>query len=217
MKKSILLFTTSILFIFALYIPCKAQKTNSPQFGVKGGVNFSNLYTSDAETNKMMAGFNVGLFSKMPLTDNIAFQPELYFTTKGAEVTYNNAFVDGTARFKLNYIEMPLLFVINVTENFNIHAGPYAAYLISGKVKNESNIHLFDFEENINADDYNRIDAGIAAGACFDFRSVSFGARYSYGLTKVGKEKTFLGTTYTFPDANNGVLNLYMAIPLTGR
>lgn len=217
MKKSILLLTTSMLLILALHTPCTAQKTNAPQFGAKGGVNFSNLYTSDAETNKMMTGFNVGLYSKLPLTDNIAFQPELYFTTKGAEVTYNNTFVDGTARYKLNYIEMPLLFVINVAQNFNIQAGPYAAYLISGKVKNESNINLFDFEENINADDYNRIDAGIAAGAGFDFRSVSFGARYSYGLTKVGKEKTFMGTPYTFPDANNGVLSLYMAIPLSGR
>lgn len=214
MKKSIILITASMLLSLTSFMPCKAQNTNATQFGIKGGVNFSNLYTKDAEKDKMMAGFNVGLFSKLPISNSLSFQPELYFTTKGAEVTYNNIFVDGTARFKLNYIEMPLLFVINVTDNFSLHAGPYAAYLISGNVKNESNVNLFDFEENINADDYNRFDAGIAAGASIDFRSVSFGARYTYGLTKVGKEKTFMGTTYTFPDANNAVLSFYASVPL---
>lgn len=39
--------------------------------------------------------------------------------------------------------------------------GPYAAYLISGKAKNESNINLFDFEENLHTDDYNKFDLGI--------------------------------------------------------
>lgn len=214
MKKLIIHIISAVLLVLTLNIPGKTQETNSPQFGIKGGVNFSNLYTKDAESNNAMVGFNVGIFSKIPISGNFAFQPEIYFTTKGAEVTYNNTFVDGTASFKLNYIEMPLLFSISVTDNFSINAGPYAAYLVSGNVKNKSNVTLFDFEENINTEDYNRIDAGIAGGASLDFRSVSFGARYSYGLNKVGKEKTFLGTTYTFPDANNGVLSFYIQIPL---
>jgi hypothetical protein len=40
--------------------------------------------------------------------------------------------MNGTAQFKLNY-RVPLLLVVNLTQNLNIHAGPYAAYLISGK------------------------------------------------------------------------------------
>ena len=214
MKKSITLIATILLLICTLYTPGKAQKTNAPRFGIKGGANFSTLFTKNSENNKSIAGFNVGLFSKLPLTETFAFQPELYFTTKGGEVTYNNTFVNGTARFILNYIEMPLLLVIHITDNVNIQAGPYAAYLVSGKVKNESNVNLFDFADNINTDDYNKFDAGVTAGASIDFRTVSFGARYSYGLTTVGKEKSFSGTTYTFPDANNGVLNFYMAVPL---
>lgn len=214
MRKSIILIIASMLLSLILFMPCNAQNTNPTQFGVKGGVNFSNLYTNDAEKDKMLTGFNVGIFSKLPISGFFAFQPELLFTTKGSEVTYNNTFVNGIARFKLNYIEMPLLLVINVTDNFSLHVGPYAAYLVSGSVKNESSANQFNFEDNINMDDYNRFDLGIAAGASIDFRSVSFGARYTYGLTKVGKEKTFLGTTYTFPDANNGVLSLYAQVPL---
>ena len=207
----------SMAMIFASYAPCGAQTAQSgaeTQFGIKGGVNFSHLYTEDAEDSKGLAGFHAGLFAKVPLASMLAFQPEIYFTTKGSEVTYDNAFVNGIARYKLNYIEVPLLLAINITDNFNIHAGPYVAYLLSGKTTNESNVTLFDFEENLDVNDYNRIDAGLAAGAGLDFKSVSFGARYNYGLTTVGKERTFLGTTYTFPDAVNGVLTFYMAVPL---
>jgi hypothetical protein len=214
MKKSIILITATILLSFTASFSAKSQNSNPTQFGIKGGVNFSNLYANDSEKDKMLTGFNVGIFSKLPFSGFFAFQPELLFTTKGAEITYDNTFVNGIARFRLNYIEMPLLFVVNITDNFSIHAGPYAAYLVSGDVKNESSVDQFNFEDNINVDDYNRFDAGIAAGASIDFRSVSFGARYTYGLTKVGKEKTYLGTTYTFPDANNGVLSFYASVPL---
>jgi hypothetical protein len=214
MKKSIILLSASMLLVLTMNISGKAQNTDSPKVGIKGGVNFSNLYTDDAENNKMMLGFHAGLFAKLPISNNIAFQPEAYFTTKGAEVTYNNDFVNGTARFNLNYIEVPVLLVVNITDNFDISIGPYAGYLVSGKVKNSSNIDLFNFEDNINADDYNRFEVGFAAGAGFDLKLLSIGARYTYGFTKVGKERSYMGTTYTFPNANNGVLSVYASIPL---
>jgi len=215
MKKSLITIAASLLLVGTLYTPLQAQvNKNISRVGIKGGINFSSLYTEDSKDSKMLAGFNLGLFSKVPITQHVAFQPELYFTTKGAEVSYNNAFVDGIARFKLNYIELPVLLAINVTDNFNIHAGPYAAYLLSGKVTNESNVNLFDFEDNINSDDFNRFDVGIAVGAGLDFGSLGIGVRYNYGFTTVGKERSFLGTTYTFPDAKNGVLNFYAAISI---
>jgi hypothetical protein len=215
MKKTIIAIAASILILCAMYVPVQGQVNKDiARVGFKGGINFSSLNTEDSQDSKMLAGFNVGLFGKVPITQKVAFQPELYFTTKGAEVTYNNTFVDGIARFKLNYIELPVLLAINVTDNFNIHTGLYASYLVSGKVKNESNVNLFDFEENIEADDYNRFDVGFAVGAGIDFGSLGIGVRYNYGLTTVGKERSFLGTTYTFPDAKNGVLNIYAAISL---
>lgn len=215
MKKSIITIAASFFVLCALSVSVQAQVNKDlPRLGIKGGVNFSSLYTQDSYDTKMLTGFNIGLFSKVPITQHIALQPEFYFTTKGAEVTYNNTFVDGIARFKLNYLELPLLLAINVTDNFNIHAGPYAAYLLSGKVSNESNVNVFDFEENVNSDDFNRVDVGLAVGAGVDVGSLGIGVRYNYGLSTVGKEKSFLGTTYTFPDAKNGVLNFYVALAI---
>jgi hypothetical protein len=182
---------------------------NVSKFGVKGGVNFSNLYTDDVDDNNMLTGFNVGFFAKLPIANNIALQPEISYTGKGAELVYNNAFVSGTAQFKLDYIEVPLLLVVNVTKNFNIHAGPYAAYMVSAKTTNKSDSGSYNFEDNIDTDDFNKFDAGLAGGVGIDLEPVSFGVRYNYGLTKIGKEDS--STSFSSPDAKNSVLSFYAA------
>ncbi len=182
---------------------------NVSKIGVKGGVNFSNLYTEDVDDNNMLTGFNVGLFAKLPIANYLALQPEISYTGKGAELVYNNAFVSGTAQFKLDYIEVPLLLVVNVTKNFNIHAGPYAAFLVSAKTTNKSDDGSYNFEDNIDTDDFNKFDAGLAGGVGIDLEPVSFGVRYNYGLTKIGKEDS--STSFSSPDAKNSVLSFYAA------
>jgi hypothetical protein len=197
----------ALVLSFMGYTNANAQ-SNVTKFGVKGGVNFSNLYTDNADDENVLTGFNIGLFAKVPVTNSISIQPEVYYTGKGAEVTYSTP-VNGTAQFKLNYIEVPVLLVANVTKNFNVQVGPYAGYLISGKTTNKSSGGTYNFEDNIDTDDFNKIDAGVAAGLGLDLETVSFGVRYNYGLTKVGKENP--STNQTYPDAKNSVLSVYGA------
>ncbi len=217
MKKTTIPAFMSIILVLITFTTVQAkeyQGTGSTRFGLKAGVNFSGIINSEAENTQSLTGFNVGVFSKMHVTKHISIQPELYFTIKGAEVTYNTLLVDGTARFHLNYIEFPLLLVVNLTNNVNVHAGPYAAYLISGIAKNESTVNLFNFEQNIDSNDYNRFDAGLAIGAGLDLGGFSLGVRYNYGMTNIGKEKTFLGITYKVPDGTNSVASCYVSISL---
>lgn len=200
------------LFLTASFGMLHAQDNNvNTEFGVKGGFNMSNLYTDDADDENILYGFNAGVYATLPISDFIAIQPELLFTTKGAEIEYDNAFATGTGKFKLNYIELPLLVRVNITKNFNVHAGGYASYLVSSKVTGDGD---FDFEEEVDTDDLNKFDAGIAAGIGVDFNPISIGLRYNYGLTTVGKERTFAGNTYTFPDAKNSNLSLYLSYKL---
>ena len=151
----------------------------------------------------------IGFFAKLPLAENIALQPEISYTGKGAELVYSNALVSGTAQFRLDYIELPLLLVVNVTKNFNIHAGPYAAYMVSAKTTNKSDSGSYNFEDNIDTNDFNRFDAGLAGGVGIDLEAISFGVRYNYGLTKIGKEDSSTG--FSSPDAKNSVLSVYAA------
>lgn len=200
------------LFISASFGMLHAQDNNvNTEFGVKGGFNMSNLYSNDANDDNVLYGFNAGVYATLPISDFIAIQPEILFTTKGAELDYNNAFATGNAKFKLNYIEVPLLVRVNITKNFNVHAGGYASYLVSSKVTGDGDIN---FDQEIDTDDLNKFDAGLSAGVGVDFNPVSIGLRYNYGLTTVGKERTLAGTTYTFPDAKNSNLTLYLSYKL---
>ncbi|SHH19168.1 porin family protein [Flavobacterium defluvii] len=203
------------LFISASFGMLHAQDNNvNTEFGVKGGFNMSNLISDgDNEPNdeNILYGFNAGVYATLPISDFVAIQPEILFTTKGSELEYNNAFASGNAKFRLNYIEVPLLVRVNITKNFNVHAGGYASYLVSSKVTGDG---TFNFNEDIDTDDLNKFDAGVSAGVGVDFNPISIGLRYNYGLTTVGKERTVAGTTYTFPDAKNSNLTLYLSYKL---
>ncbi|MCC9019150.1 porin family protein [Flavobacterium lipolyticum] len=200
------------LFLIASFGMLHAQNTNAnPEYGIKGGFNMSNLYSSDANDENILYGFNAGLYATLPVSDFIAIQPEILFTTKGAKLEFNNALASGDSKFRLNYIEVPLLVRVNITRNFNVHAGGYASYLVSSKVTGRGD---FNFEQEIDTDDLNKFDAGLSAGVGVDFDPISIGLRYNYGLTTIGKERTVAGTTYTFPDAKNSNLSLYLSYKL---
>lgn len=112
MKKLKSILALALLTSFSQVAFSQTTDSAKLKFGVKGGVNFSNLYTEDVDDNNVLAGFNLGLFARLPITQTFAIQPELSYTTKGAELEYNNAFVNGTSTFKLNYLELPVLLVI---------------------------------------------------------------------------------------------------------
>ncbi|WP_374549979.1 porin family protein [Flavobacterium sp.] len=188
--------------------------SRNPEIGIKGGLNITNLYTEEVDDNNLLTSFNAGLYTNIPISNSLSVQPEFLFYRKGAELVYDNAFVSGTARFKLNYLEIPVLLKANISKNFNIHFGPYFSYLIDGKVTNESSSSSFDFENDLSNDDFNKFDYGLAAGIGLDFSSTSIGLRYDYGLSTVGKERNFAGTTYTFPDGKNSALSLYISFKL---
>lgn len=202
MKKSKKLIFASIALGLLSITGIQAQDKTAA-FGFKGGLNFSNLYTDTVDDNNILTGFNAGLYAKLPITNSIAIQPEINYTTKGSELVTNNT----VSQFKINYIEVPVLLVANITDNFNIHVGPYAAYLINGKRTFDSN--FISGENVLDTNDFNKFDAGISGGIGIDLDIVNFGVRYNYGLTRIGKEGEFLSS-----DAKNSVLNMYVGLRL---
>lgn len=206
MKNSNKIFFASLVLSFMSFTSAQAQE-KTPSYGFKGGLNFSNFYIDNVDDSNMLAGFNAGLYAKFPVTNSIAIQPEINYTTKGSEQIYDNGVVQGTSKFNINYIEVPVLLVANITDNFNVHVGPYAAYMVSGKTKNDSNFG--SSESELDTDDFNKLDAGISGGLGLDFDVVNFGVRYNYGLTKIGKDNSF-----TSSDAKNSVFNVYVGLRL---
>jgi len=197
-------------------LPCKSQIEKSTQYGLLIGMNLSDFYTKDAISN-LNAGFFTGGFLRIALTNTIAIEPELYLSTKGTSVVYNSLLVVNNANLNLTYLEIPVIGVFKVTQLINFQVGPYISYLIATQIKNVSNINLFNFEQNLNIDNYNRLDAGAVIGIGLDVKSITMGIRYNLGLVSVGKNQQFLGLSYNMENARNGVLNFYLAIGLNQK
>ncbi|WP_456314955.1 outer membrane beta-barrel protein [Pseudomonas shirazensis] len=57
-----------------------AQET---RFGVKGGLNLSNIVGGDVDGTKSLVGFHVGGLAEIKITDKFAIQPELLYSAQG--------------------------------------------------------------------------------------------------------------------------------------
>jgi hypothetical protein len=168
--------------------------TLTAKFGIKGGFNLTSLYVNDVSSEHMKAGWNAGIFAKLPVTKGFSIQPELLYSVKGAQETYNNILQgSGVYRFNLNYIELPVLAVVNLTKNFNINAGGYAAYLVSANVKDVNNDGTIEGATNLDAGNFKRWDFGLVGGLGFDVGAFTLGARYNYGLTHIGNSGSLSG------------------------
>ena len=84
------------------------EKGLTTKFGIKGGLNLTNFSSDNFSDNHLKAGFNAGVFAKIPVTEGFSIQPELLYSLKGAKSDYNN-FIQGSGeyRFNLGYVELP--------------------------------------------------------------------------------------------------------------
>jgi len=217
MEKWIVRHLVLFLFLNVAVSYCKAEDDNPMEIGLKFGFNISNLYTTDSSTSDISMGMNTGAFIKMPISTTLAIQPELCLTVKGSTIRFNSANLDGTVRFELTYLEIPVLLVLKSTKHLNFQVGPYLSYLMNANVRNVRDIHLFDYEQNLNLYQFRRFDTGLIIGAALVVHSITVNVRYSYGFIKVGKEQVISGNSYTIPNTNNGVLSVHMSIPIYFR
>jgi hypothetical protein len=211
--KAILLATACIAF-GAISQPLSAQEQGrrlTPTFGIKGGVNLSNLYVNNATDENMKVGANAGIYAKLPVARGFSIQPEFAYSMKGAQETYNNVFGNGTYRFNLDYLEVPVAAVINVAPNFNIHAGPYVAFLLSAKVKDVDAKGNINGVTQLNTSNFNSTDYGLFGGVGFDIGNTTLGARYTRGFQEIGKSGLSGNITQ---DSKNSVLTFYIGFGL---
>ena len=174
--------------------------------GLKGGVNFTNLYVDDVDDENMKVGFNAGLYYRNDITENFAIQPEFLFTRKGSEIHYDGFLGQGKYRFNLNYLEVPVLAVVKLGP-INLHAGPYLGFLIGANVKDVDDNGNINEVEELDRDDFNTLDAGISGGVGFDFPSGMIGLRYNYGFMEIGDDGVAGQAT---ENSKNSALQLYL-------
>lgn len=166
MKKVLL---TVSVFCFATVVAF-AQMSG----GAKAGLNLANIGGDDAGDTDMRVGFHVGGYLNFGISDAFSIQPELLFNSVGTKFTDG----DGDVSYALNYISVPVMFKYNVTETFNIQAGPQLGILASAKAK-------FDGGDADIKDQFKSTDFGFNLGLGLDFGKFNAAARYSLGLSSI--------------------------------
>ena len=154
-----------------------AQILPSIQFGLKGGANFSNIKDIDLKSSSR-SGYLVGVWARMGGA-GMHFQPELYLTSKGAELS-NNGKVD---RMDFTTLDLPLLLGTRVGLGpiaGRIQVGPVISFVMD---KNDS------FLENISAvgdfKDYKNQTISLTAGVGLDISKLRADLRYEHGVSDV--------------------------------
>lgn len=105
------------------------------QFGMKAGINFSNVYDSKGEQFNAdgKIGAAGGVFISIPLGKYLGIQPEILFSQKGFKATGSLLGSNYTFTRTTNYIDIPLLLAIKPTSVITILAGPQYSYLMKQK------------------------------------------------------------------------------------
>jgi opacity protein-like surface antigen len=187
MKKIFLSFVAVFYFIIA-QAQTNDDKSNSPCFGVKGGVNIANFMGDDAGSSKSFIGFNVGLFAEFKLSQKLYIQPELLYSGQGAKEDLTIEGINFDATLKVNYINIPVMFKYYVVNDLSLEVGPYVGFLTSAKVKVESS---FGSDTEDAKDFFKSTDFGIGIGFNYDVTQAIFlNARYSAGLAQIGDTDT---------------------------
>lgn len=179
-----------ILFPVILLLSLQAGAQNF-QPGIKGGVNISNFHGGDfgdIET-KALVGFHAGGFFRFRF-GNLALQPELLFSTQGAQFESAGEDID----YKVSYVNVPILLQFYTNGGFFVEAGPQVGFKVSEDIPDQT---IKDFAKST--------DLSIAAGLGYQSSiGLGIGARYNIGVSKVGD----FDSNNIDPDFRNGVIML---------
>lgn len=163
MKKAFSLLIIIVLSVNMLH----AQKNELLQLGLKAGINYANYTGSDVNTDAI-TNFHAGLVLEIKVLKNFSFQPELLYSTQGAEVDN----LGEQFKNELGYISIPVLAKFNLNDNLSLELGPQASFLLSER-------------NEVEAGDSNTFDFAVAGGLSYKLGKHFFiQGRYGLGLTE---------------------------------
>lgn len=155
------------------------------KFGIRGGLNVTNISFDKLPDRGERFGFHAGVFADIPIIlDFIQLQPELSYSEKGAAFK----FLGDRKTLNMRYVDflLPVAFRLG---SIDLQVGPFAAYLIS-----TPDYKVFDNTEVV-VDAFKKLDVGLTAGLSYNFAPMTIGIRYNQGLVDITNDKgrAFLG------------------------
>jgi hypothetical protein len=168
--KKIIIMTTTVLFC----IVCKVKAQNA-EFGIKGGLNVSNLHSSATNNLDPRASVYLGGLAHIHLNKYWAVQPELIYSCQGTTQNTDG----GDVTYRLNYVNMPVLLQYMFDGGFRLQTGPQLGLLASAKLKSEGTIT--DIKKNYTSGDF----SWSFGGGYLTHSGLGIDARYNLGINNI--------------------------------
>lgn len=191
------------------YAPSTSDSRNNG-FGIKGGLNLIDLHGSDTENYSDLSNlktYHVGVYAQFGLNDKVSIQPEILFSRKGFDDRASSTGSSNPVReTRLDYVQVPILFVYNFLDNVSVHVGPQASLLV--QVKDQG------VEKSIDGAGFHSLDYGVVGGLEARVGPARVGARYDLGLAKIYDDPSASGRQ-AFSNVKNGAFQVYVGIGFT--
>jgi hypothetical protein len=173
-------------------------------FGIKAGLNFTNITSASDISNSSETGYQVGLFLDPSSNSILGSRTELLYSHQA----YSFATGTTTGTNYLDYIMLAQLMAINITHFFQIQIGTQIGYLLSAKSdSNKVTTGYAPADEAINY--YNRLDFGFSGGVeVRPFMGIIVGARYNFSVTDLYKLPSTNSSSQTPPSFLPSTSNL---------
>lgn len=142
-------------------------------FGLKGGVNFADFNGSSVNfKSENITSYHAGVFMELGIAKGFSLQPELLYSTTGADISFADA--AGDFKNKLGYLSLPLMARIYLIPKWlSIDIGPQLSYLMNEK-------------GNANLESSKDLDFAFTGGVTLHlFGPLFIQGRYIHGLTDV--------------------------------
>jgi hypothetical protein len=152
--------------------------------GLKGGVNYSNVYDSEGENFEADSkfGFVGGVFMAIPLGRYVGLQPEVLFSQRGFHGTGTLLGSNYKVTRTSNYIDIPLMLALKAGRGITFMAGPQFSYLLKQTDEFKTATQNVLQEEEFKTDNIRKNMMCFLGGIDLNFNHVVIGTRVGWDI-----------------------------------
>lgn len=160
---------TLIIFTVISTAGYAQEEKSSFVWGSRLALNYSSFGGDDSEGYDVKTGMTVGLFTRLIPFDDIIFQPELNYISKGVSQMVPIEGQEYDFVLSYTYLEFPLLVKYNFSPDSQttfkpeIFAGPFGALKLNSEITLEDDVT----GNSVTIDEVRGLDYGIVLGAGF--------------------------------------------------
>lgn len=184
MKKII-----SLVSVLMLVMTVSAQVTWNVKAGV--GTAWCNIADLGDASKKMHFVGKLGVGMELPLSADFSLMPSLELALKGANVDFTDQYETFNQKLNLTFLQLPVMgaYRLNISDRLNmvLKAGPYFAYGLSGKVKEDGeSFDIYKGDEEVKG--AKRLDIGAIVGVDFEINRFVAGIEYEHGFSNIARD-----------------------------